>query len=172
MPDTNVGVYTAVSGNDNDYLTQTSMHLNIIDILNGDPQWITANWTCEHADNKTEAKTAPVVEKNKPFPRNLADYAGTYNNDAYGDLTVTANQMAETLVMQFGFARFDVYSDSDNTTTATEPINKANIVSKDITQHIIQKVEVEFEDKKNATSTFECVTIAFEKRSPAEFCRV
>ena len=167
VPNTNIGVYTAVTGHDDHDIFQTCMHLHILDILHEEPQWITSNFTCSYSTQHTSAGSRPTFARGRAFPRSLPDYVGTYNNLVYGDVKITV--VNDKLKMHYGFAEFDVFYSPSSTDEKTITVI---IESVGIAANIIVKGKATFKDTDNISKYDKLIITDFEEDQPPTFVRV
>ncbi|KAK3097848.1 hypothetical protein FSP39_013798 [Pinctada imbricata] len=169
VPHTQIGVYTAVTGNDHDYIYQTNIHNKIIDELLGLTPWVNATYTCSYSKDNTPAQTAPTFAKNYPFPYDASYYVGDYTDAAYGNLSIS--EEAGNLKMKYGIATFDMFSQDADSVAPTN--NRSYIVSTGITHTIIDDGQVLFKQNNLTMSHFDEVVLeAFDDDQPPKFQRI
>ncbi|XP_048733367.2 uncharacterized protein LOC125649702 [Ostrea edulis] len=109
-PSMNLGVFSAMTGDDPSYLYRSNVHNLISDLYLGEEPWLNATIMCSFPEpfRSKSSSSKPQINTNRKPARNVRDYLGLYKNIPYGFATVTKNQTQLTL--QFGFGRFELYA--------------------------------------------------------------
>ena len=116
LPKCNFGVFLALTGTDPNYLFRTNVHLYIMDLLLGYEPWLNATTLCSFPEpwhRKDTPSESAEVSRNLTAHRDLEDYTGVYSNKAYGTLSIYLNETSNTLMMEYGYARFVLYAKTE-----------------------------------------------------------
>ncbi|ESP00687.1 hypothetical protein LOTGIDRAFT_157977 [Lottia gigantea] len=109
-PDYNIGIFTALTGRDDDYVFRVTLHNYITDrIMNREP-WIQPNSTfCDlPAPHVTVKKSSPKKYDFIQPSKDLSVYAGTYSHPAFGHLEIRVNESGKHLEAIYGFSKFSL----------------------------------------------------------------
>ncbi|XP_062608814.1 uncharacterized protein LOC134270598 [Saccostrea cucullata] len=109
-PDMQLGVFSAMTGDDPGYLYRSNIHNLISDMYLGEDPWLNATLMCSFPEpfkSKTSSSKPQIDTKRTPL-RNVREYVGLYKNTPYGFASVSVNQTQLTL--HYGFGHFDLYA--------------------------------------------------------------
>jgi hypothetical protein len=108
-PDMKFGIFSAMTGDDPDFLFRSNIHNLISDLYLGEEPWLNATIMCSFPEPfKSKSSSKPQINTKRKPARNVRDYLGLYKNIPYGFATVTANNTQ--LKLQYGFGRFELYA--------------------------------------------------------------
>lgn len=108
FPAQNIGVFTSMNGEDDDYILRILLHNFLSDVALGVTPWLDASSIC---DRLTTPKYTGYSNTNNP-QRSLAEYLGLYVNPIYGNLNVEFDQNNAHLVLKYGVATWDLWTKS------------------------------------------------------------
>ncbi|XP_052101404.1 uncharacterized protein LOC127735305 [Mytilus californianus] len=118
FPDMDVGIYTAMTGDDDDFLFRYSLHQYLADTYLGITPWLNSTLICSFPDPWLPVKpkrNKPTIKKNLMPKRKLDDYLGIYANDAYGKIDVfILDEVNNTnkLIAEYGYTDLILYPKS------------------------------------------------------------
>lgn len=115
IPGMNIGIYTAMTGDDPNYLFRTNIHIYIADLLLGYDPWLDNSTVCSFPEpwQKKSAKK-PLVRPRKDIAADkpLTKYEGLFSNDGYGVIEIYHNDSAGFLMAIVGIGQFMLYPKS------------------------------------------------------------
>ncbi|VDI43176.1 Hypothetical predicted protein [Mytilus galloprovincialis] len=118
FPDMNVGIYTAMTGDDEDFLYRYSLHQYLADMYLGVTPWLNTKSICSFPEPWLPVKpkrSKPTINKNLMPKRKLDDYLGIYENPAYGKIDVFILDEANNknkLIAEYGYTDLILYPKS------------------------------------------------------------
>ncbi|KAK6179308.1 hypothetical protein SNE40_011698 [Patella caerulea] len=118
-PDENLGIFTSLTGRDDNYKYRIALHNYITDKILGREPWLNVSTICSFPLpwlNDTESVDI-AYEFIEPSLK-LSAYEGEYENKLYGNLVVYVNASRNQLEMVYGITRFSLkrFSVSSNKT--------------------------------------------------------
>ncbi|XP_062573009.1 protein flp-like [Saccostrea cucullata] len=108
FPNQNIGVFTSMNGEDDNYILRVLMHNFLSDVALEVTPWLDASSICAEL---TKPKYVGYSNTNNPS-RFIGEYVGTYHNPIYGCLSVTMDLNNEHLVLKYGVATWDLWTKS------------------------------------------------------------
>lgn len=108
FPSQNIGVFTSMNGEDDDYILRVLLHNFLSDVALGVTPWLDASSIC---DRLTAPKYTGYSNTNNP-QRPITEYIGLYVNPIYGNLNVEFDPNNEHLVLRYGVATWDFWTKS------------------------------------------------------------
>ncbi|GFN80425.1 protein flp [Plakobranchus ocellatus] len=113
IPELQIGIFTALSGVDSDYKYRSSLHYFLLDSAMGYEQpWLNATTICSFPEpwrrKSPPSKHVKLDATLKPS-LNLTHFEGTYYNEAYGYLHVNYNTSLSTLILTYGWGRWQLF---------------------------------------------------------------
>ncbi|KAL4218011.1 hypothetical protein ACF0H5_022749 [Mactra antiquata] len=166
LPNTNIGVYTAMSGKDSGYILRTNLHTYIADLALGLEPWMNRTTVCTFPEpwtNKTTKSSSKGPAKDIPATRDLATYTGVFKNPAYGTIDVYKNQTSGLLMVKYGYAQFILYPKSTPDQFYAEGFG--------LLENVVDYSTFDFGLDKNKTVSHLRVP-SFETKDPPVFDRV
>lgn len=115
FPDTNLGIYTAMSGDDEDFFYRYSLHQYLADMYLGETPWLNATTICSFPSPWFPPKrnrTKPNISRNLQPQRTLDEYLGVYENPAYGKIEMFILDEPDAnnkLIAEFGYVDLILY---------------------------------------------------------------
>lgn len=108
IPGEKVGVFTALTGRDDNYMFRVPLQMHLLDLALGLQPWLNTSTLCSYpAPWKTPKEpTKPKPIANRKLPRPAIKYEGKYFNKAYGIITVDYNSTLTSLVMTYGWGQW------------------------------------------------------------------
>uniref|UniRef100_A0A8W8HSN7 Beta-lactamase-related domain-containing protein n=1 Tax=Magallana gigas TaxID=29159 RepID=A0A8W8HSN7_MAGGI len=108
FPSQNIGVFTSMNGEDDDYILRVLLHNFLSDVALGVTPWLDASSIC---DRLTAPKYTGYSNTNNP-QRPITEYIGLYVNPICGNLNVEFDPNNEHLVLRYGVATWDFWTKS------------------------------------------------------------
>ncbi|KAL3866263.1 hypothetical protein ACJMK2_043577 [Sinanodonta woodiana] len=112
FPEMNVGIFTAMSGEDENYVFRGLLHSYLADIAIGEDQpWLNETTICTFPEPWYHATPSSHhrINRNHHSTHALSTYEGTYHNIAFGDLKVALNSTIGQLQMTYGKGLWTLY---------------------------------------------------------------
>lgn len=111
FPDSDIGIFTSMTGSDPDYILRTLLHNYLADIALGETPWLNGTTICSFPEPwmKKHITSSSVIATNLPFHRSIQEYVGSYHNDLYGTIKLHISSPNHHLVMQYGIATWFLY---------------------------------------------------------------
>ncbi|XP_021346150.1 gigasin-6-like [Mizuhopecten yessoensis] len=111
IPNSDIGIFTSMTGSDSDYVLRTLLHNYLADVALGETPWLNETTLCTFPEPwmRKDASVSSAIETDLPFHRDVNGYAGTYHNDLYGTITLHVSSPHRHLVMQYGIATWFLY---------------------------------------------------------------
>jgi len=108
VPSLNIGIFTALTGADPNYMFRVNGHLFIIDLLLGHEPWVNKENVCTFPSPWRPKTHAPYPRPQTDLApkRELTEYQGLYANPGYGQLEIFLNDTTNKLMCNFGFGTF------------------------------------------------------------------
>ncbi|XP_050400127.2 uncharacterized protein LOC126817312 [Patella vulgata] len=167
-PDENLGIFTSLTGHDDNYKYRISLHNYITDKILGREPWLNVSTICSFPLpwlNDTES-----VDKVYKFIRpslELSAYEGEYENKLYGNLVVYVNASRNQLEIVYGITRFSLkrFSVNSNKTEYFYGDGMGIIYQKDVSPFVFN---LELQDGKIQSVTAEGF---YGAKSPPIFTR-
>lgn len=114
FPDEDIGIFTAMTGDDQGYVYRTALHMYIADKFLGETPWLNSTTICSFPmpwSKAAKPSSKPNINFNRNPTRSLSYYTGYYSNPAYGNLIVS-ERGNKGLNVTYGFAEFELYAKS------------------------------------------------------------
>ena len=108
FPGQNIGVFTSMNGEDDNYILRILLHNFLSDVALGVTPWLDAAAICGRL---TAPKYTGYSNTNSP-KRPRAEYLGLYVSPIYGNLNVEMDSNNEHLVLRYGVATWDLWTKS------------------------------------------------------------
>lgn len=108
FPDDKLGIFVAMSGEDDDDLFRITASSYVADVMNGQEPWLNASSLCTFPEpfmKQTPNKGKRAI-KEVSLGRPANDFAGIYRNNLYGDIAIAENN--GSLQLQYGYVVFDL----------------------------------------------------------------
>lgn len=108
FPSQNIGVFTSMNGEDENFILRVLLHNFLSDVALGVTPWLDASSICDRltAPNYTE------YSHTRNPQRPITEYIGRYVNPIYGNLNVEFDANSEHLVLKYGVATWDLWTNS------------------------------------------------------------
>lgn len=165
LPNSNIGIFSVMTGDDKYYLSRTNMHLYMADLALGISPWLDNNTVCSFPAPWFNQSTKNPPRKriyDLDASRPLEEYTGVFENPAYGSIDTYKNSSSGRLMARIGFGQFVLYPKS----TADEFFGEGF--------GLLQKILYysTFEFTFNANQTVSSIIIpSFEIKDPPVFRR-
>lgn len=119
IPDKQLGIFTAMTGDDPKYFYRMSLHSYLLDLYLEKSPWLNQTTICSFPEPWNPnpdlfVETSSSHEQHVP-KRELSSYVGTYRHGAYGEVTVFHNKTIGKLMLTMGFASFNLEPDGGDT---------------------------------------------------------
>lgn len=105
FPDLNLGVFTSMTGIDENHIFGQLLHNFLSDNLLGVTPWLNATHPCR---SSTPYSHYVIKDQAVSASRPLLEYDGIYHNDAYGEVNVTM-EGEDHLVLNYGVASWKLW---------------------------------------------------------------
>jgi hypothetical protein len=118
FPDMDVGIYTSMTGDDEDFMFRYSIHQYLADKYMGLNPWLNASLICSFPEPWMTSKpkrSKPIIDKQVMPKRKLDDYLGLYENPAYGQLEIfilDEENSTNKLIAEYGYVDLILYPKS------------------------------------------------------------
>lgn len=118
LPDMDVGIYTSMTGDDEDFMFRYSIHQYLADMYMGLNPWLNASLICSFPEPWMTSKpkrTKPIIDKQLMPTRKLDEYLGLYENPAYGQLEIfilDEENSTNKLIAEYGYVDLIMYPKS------------------------------------------------------------
>ncbi|KAJ8310754.1 hypothetical protein KUTeg_012619 [Tegillarca granosa] len=158
IPDKNIGIFTALSGQDDHFIYRTTLHNYLSDVYLDILPYLNKSSVCSYPQPwfpKPPQKSEAAFAKNLTPTHTLQTYTGKFANQPYGSLSFTVNNTANRLMMEYGIGKWLLYPQSKPNEFAAEGIgiiNKLLFISNIVFQEnngLIDRVKItdfEFND--------------------------
>ena len=107
LPDSQIGIYSSITGSDRGYHGRRLLHIYIMDLLLGVTPWLNLTTACTFPRKTTTSRgqyTNDVTAFKCALP--LSSYEGVYGNFAYGNVSVYINRTTNDLRIRYGVLGF------------------------------------------------------------------
>lgn len=113
FPDLKLGIFTSMTGEDENHIFGQLLHNFLSDNLLGVKPWLNATTMCSFPSTWYSKSSIPYfkyVKINKTFSasRPLSEYVGIFHNDVYGEVCVTM-EGNDNLVLNYGVASWKLW---------------------------------------------------------------
>lgn len=118
LPDMDVGIYTSMTGDDEDFMFRYSIHQYLADKYMGLNPWLNASLICSFPEPWMTSKpkrSKPIIDKQLMPKRKLDEYLGLYENPAYGQLEIfilDEENSTNKLIAEYGYVDLIMYPKS------------------------------------------------------------
>ncbi|KAK3098245.1 hypothetical protein FSP39_017595 [Pinctada imbricata] len=165
FPSENLGIFTAMTGDDQGYWFRTTLQNYLADIYLNQQPWLNQSTLCSFPEpffKDTRPKTKPPIEKFRKLARYVSRYAGIYYHPAYKNLKIIPKF---PLHMEYGFGKFKLYAMTKKDHFYMEAYDMARYMSSSYGKVIFHASERD----KNAIDRIEIPS--FQKDDPPIFLK-
>lgn len=140
FPDKRLGIFIATTGEDKDELFRISVNSFIADLYNEEDPWLNSTLLCSFPRpfmTEKKKKQSRFIPRNIPLGRPIENYMGTYYNDVFHEITVTA--VNDQLKLTYGYVTYDLRK-------RRERSENFYMIAQGHAQHILKRRTVEFRE--------------------------
>ncbi|XP_062602896.1 putative beta-lactamase-like 1 [Saccostrea cucullata] len=141
FPETNLGIFIAMSGEDKHDFFRTTLASYIADLYHKETPWLNSTLLCAFPSpwKVPPAPKAPLNMTEVPLNRPITDYVGTYVNELYGALEV--REVFGRLELNYGLGQFDLKRKD-----STKP--RFHMIPKGLSKHVIDISSMKFREQR------------------------